>query len=438
MATCGQDFNLFQSADMSKYLRRSFSLKQFFPYLNSVNFGIFLICTHIFLDLGAFQQLVDFVAPLKIPFIVSAITVLYALSLLVRGYFHPLKSKLSLCFTLFFLFVFLYSLISSKNIQARNEGLKLLAVYYSNFIIASCCVKNIFALSLVTDAYLLAILHACYHGIRQGGLIWSSKWLGDENEISIMVICAIPYAFMFFSLYKNRIRKILYALSVAVFLTMIIIANSRGGALALFTIASLCWTFIEKKIRALLIISITGFAVFLFAPQKWFNEIKTIQQGTTESTAFDRTYGWKLAALMFKDYPICGVGMFNYPELYVPYNLQYRIKADRHPRRDPYLKRVAHSTPIEWIAETGILGSLIFSLMLFSIHSNWKHIHLYRKSDPNQSIQYIKTHNNATIVSIIGFWTGALFVSVLFWPFFWILVLFSEMGNNVYMQTFST
>ena len=130
--------------------------------------------------------------------------------------------------------------------------------------------------------------------------------------------------------------------------------------------------------------------------------------------------------------------MFNYPELYVPYNLQYRIKADRHPRRDPYLKRVAHSTPIEWIAETGILGSLIFSLMLFSIHSNWKHIHLYRKSDPNQSIQYIKTHNNATIVSIIGFWTGALFVSVLFWPFFWILVLFSEMGNNVYMQTFST
>ena len=105
------------------------------------------------------------------------------------------------------------------------------------------------------------------------------------------------------------------------------------------------------------------------------------------------------------------------------------------PKRDLTLK-VAHSTPIEWIAETGILGSLILSLMFLSIHSNWKNLHLSCKSDPYESIQYIKAHNNATIISMIGFWTGALFVSVLFWPFFWTLVLFNEMGNNVHSQTF--
>lgn len=419
---------------MSKNLRHNFSLKRWFPYLDSVNFGIFIICTHIFLDLGAFQQLLDFVVPLKIPFIVSALTVLYALSLLFRGKFHPLKSKLSLSFTVFFLFVLFYSLISSKNIQIRNEGLKLLIIYYSNFIIASCCVKSIFHLSLVADVYLLAILHACYHGIRQGGLIWSSKWLGDENEISIMVVCAIPYAFMLLSLYKNKFRKILYILSLSIFLTLVVVANSRGGALALFGTVFFCWTFMEKKVRALLIISIAVFAIFLFAPQKWFKEIKSIQQGTTESTAFDRTYGWKLAALMFMDYPFCGVGMFNYPELYVPYNLQYRLKADRHPKRDPHIKRVAHSTPVEWVAETGILGMLIFSFMLFSIHSNWKYLNSYVKSSSNESFQYIKAYNNATIVSMIGFWTGALLVSVLLWPFFWVLVLFSEMSKNVHKQ----
>ena len=421
---------------MPKGLKSNFSLKKLFPYLKSVNIGIFIICTHIFLDLGAFQQLVDFVVPLKIPFIVSVLTFLYALFLLFSCKFHPLKSKLYISITLLFLFLLLYSLLSSKDIQIRNEGLKLLLIYYSNFIIASCCVKNILQLSLVTDAFLLAVLHACYHGIRQGGLIWSSKWLGDENEISILVICAIPYAFMLFLLYKNRIRKILYILSIAIFLTLIIKANSRGGALALFATGFFCWTFIEKKIRALLIISIAGFVIFIFAPQRWFNEIQSIQQGTTESTAFDRTYGWKLAALMFKDYPICGVGMFNYPEFYVPYNLQYRLKADKYPKRDPHIKRVAHSTPIEWIAETGILGSLILSLMFLSIHSNWKNLHLSCKSDPYESIQYIKAHNNATIISMIGFWTGALFVSVLFWPFFWTLVLFNEMGNNVHSQTF--
>ena len=37
---------------------------------------------------------------------------------------------------------------------------------------------------------------------------------------------------------------------------------------------------------------------------------------------------------------------------------------------------------------------------------------------------------------MIGFWTGALFVSVLFWHFFWTLVIFNEMGNNVHSQTF--
>lgn len=419
---------------MSKKLRYSFSLKRFFPRLDSVNFGVFIICTHMFLDLGAFQQLVDFVVPLKIPLMTSALTVLYAIYLLLRGFFNPLRSKLALSFTVFFIFVLFYSLISSKNIQIRNEWLKLLIIYYSNFIIASCCVKNIFQLSLVVDAFLLAILHACYHGIRQGGLIWSSKWLGDENEITIMVICAIPYAFMFFSLYKNRIRKIFYLLSLAIYLTLVIVANSRGGALALFATGFFCWTFIEKKVRALLIILIASLSIFLFAPQSWFNEIQTIEQGTTESTAFDRTYGWKLAALMFKDYPVCGVGMFNYPEFYVPYNLQYRIKADRHPKRDPYLKRVAHSTPIEWIAETGILGSLIFSFLLLSTYSNWKHLHFCCKSNHDESVLYIKAHSNSTLVSMIGFWTGALFVSVLFWPFFWFLVLFSEMEKNVHKK----
>jgi hypothetical protein len=423
---------------MSENLKTCFSLKRFFPYINSVNFGIFIICTHIFLDLGAFQQLVDFVAPLKIPFLVSSLTVLYALSLVMSGKFHLLQSKLSLSFTVFFLFVLFYSLISSKNIQIRNEGLKLLLTYYSIFIIGSCSVKNIFQLSLVLDSYLLAILHSCYHGIRQGGLIWSSKWLGDENEISILVVCAIPYAFMLFQLHKNIIRRILYIFSLAVYLTLIVVANSRGGALALFATGFFCWTFIEKKFRALLFIFIAGIGISLFAPQKWFNEIKTIQQGTSESTAFDRSYGWKLASLMFRDYPVCGVGMFNYPELYVPYNLQYRIKADRHPKRDPHIKRVAHSTPIEWIAETGILGTLIFSFMLSSIHSNWKYINIRSKSDIDESVQYIKTFNNATIVAMIGFWTGALTVSVLFWPFFWFLLLFCEMVKNVHNRLASS
>ena len=416
---------------LNKTSKIQLSLNRFFPYLKNVNFGIFLICTHIFLDLAAFQQLVDFVNPLKIPLIASILTTAYALFLISSRKFKPFSSKLSGSFTLLFVFILIYSMMSSINIDYRNNGLKLFFVYYSNFVIASCCVKNIRQISLILDAFLLAILHACYHGIRQGGLIWSSKWLGDENEISIIVVCAIPYAFMMFLLYKNLIRKILYGFSLGVFLTMIIVANSRGGAVALIICGFFCWTCIEKKLRALLIITTASLAILFFAPQKWFTELKTIQQGTTESTAFDRTYGWKLAGLMFKDYPILGVGMFNYAEFYVPYNLQYRIKADRHPKRDPQIKRVAHSTPIEWIAETGIIGSVIFSTMLFSLYSNWKMLNARCKNNSIETIHFLKVLNNATAISLIGFWTGALFVSVLIWPFLWTVILFSEMSTNV-------
>lgn len=415
-----------QTAEKSKY-----SLFRAFPFIKSINFGIFLVCTHIFLDLGAFQQILDFVVPLRIPVITSAMSVVYALFFILTGQFSPFKSKLSRSYTALVLFISFYALIITINKEARSDGIKLFFVYYANYIILCSCVKNIFQLSLIIDSYLLAVLHSCYHGIRQGGMIWSSKWLGDENEISILVVCAIPFAFMLLLLYRNKIRKILYSFAIAVFVSMIVVANSRGGAVALFLTGFLCWSFIEKKLRALFFISIVTISILSFAPQKWFSELKSIKQGTEESTAFDRSYGWKLAVKMFQDYPFSGVGIFNYPEYYVPYNLRFRIMTDRHPNRNPHIKRVAHSTPIEWLAETGIIGSLFFSFVLLALHSNWKSVRSSCKNIHTESADYLKAHNTATAIALIGFWAGAFFVSILIWPFFWILLPFSEICRKL-------
>jgi len=415
---------------MAITILKNSKLIRVFPHLNQLNLGLLIVSIHIFFDLGAFQQLIDFVVPLRIPYYISICSLVYALYLCFCGRYNPFQSKLSSSYTLLITFIFIYAFFTSKNIESRNNALKLLITYYANYVILVCSVKNIFQLSLLIDTFLLAILHSSYHAIKQGGLIWSSKWLGDENEISVLVVCAIPFAFHMFLLYKNPIRKFIYGFAMAAFITTIIRANSRGGALAFFAAGLFCFTFIEKKLRAIVILSVISLCIFVYAPQKWFTEVKSIGDGTQESTAFDRTYGWKLATLMFQDYPILGVGMFNYPEVYVPYNLRYRVVADRHPNRDPNIKRVAHSTQIEWIAETGLFGTSLILLVLWSLFSNWKLIN-YSDNGNEEHNLFLKAHNHATIIALMGFGVGAFFVSILIWPFFWILLPLSEIARNL-------
>lgn len=419
-------------------------LSRFFPNFKDFNFGIILVSLHILLDMGAVQHVFDFiVVPLKIPFLVSTGTIIYGLYLLFSGK-AKLNSATSKSLLILLAFYVLYSLTCTQPVAARGAIWKYFLQYFCNFIILTTCITRPSQFILIIDIFLLAVAHTCFRGVRSGGLIWGDTFLGDENEVSVLVACALAFAFNLFFCYKSTYKRLFYLLCVFLYIWMIFTSASRGGLLSLCLVGILCWLLIRKKVFALFAVLIAIVLILNFAPKRLFNRIQTLQtQGTEELTAFDRIYGWHVAMLMFKDHPILGVGPANYAPNFPNYSTRYSKVAKRVPNRSLKIQRVCHSTEIEWLATTGIIGAIILISLLITLLGNWLFVKKSRKivgKELSKHPQYIllETLGHSSAISVAAFWVGGFFITIIIFPFFWILVPMSVVANNLIVDFDST
>jgi O-antigen ligase len=233
--------------------------------------------------------------------------------------------------------------------------------------------------------------------------------------------------------YQSKPKKLFYLLCMALYTTSVVLSSSRGGFVAMVSVAFLCWLAIKAKFKSLLIIAIATIAILFFAPPKFFREVKTLEQGTQEGTADQRIYLWGIALKMFYDHPILGVGLSNYPLNVLNYDTEERFSFEYYAKgRD----RVAHSTPMQWLAETGVIGIIILSTLQIALYRNWKIIHFNKNETSNYSLKdhnqfLFKTISDACAITQVGFWVAALFLSLLPYPFYWCLIPFSETWNNL-------
>jgi O-antigen ligase len=169
--------------------------------------------------------------------------------------------------------------------------------------------------------------------------------------------------------------------------------------------------------------------VFQFAPSKFFEEMKTLEQGTQEGTAADRIYLWNIGFRMFYDRPFLGVGPLNYPYYFKSYE-QGKLYDNN------YQYRFAHSTPVQWLAEMGFVGiTILFALHIY-LFNNWRLYDIHKNHGKNLGeevdLSLFLFLTNACAISILSFWCGAFFLSVMFYPFFWVLIFFSESWKNIF------
>ena len=206
-----------------------------FENLKEINFGIILISTYIFFEVGSLQDILDFVRPLKLPFAMAVMSLVYAICLLINGKFKISEHKVTHIFLVTTIYVLIYCSISTSNPQVKEVIIKLFIQYISYYIIAVASIRTLFQLVLLLDVWLVSIMHTCFHAIMQGGLLWGSSWWNDENQVSLLASYAIPWAFVLFINYKRiMIKRICYAASIVFYVTATVISSSRGGALTMF------------------------------------------------------------------------------------------------------------------------------------------------------------------------------------------------------------
>lgn len=259
-------------------------------------------------------------------------------------------------------------------------------------------------------------------------------YFGDENDLSLVLnmVIALP---LFLAVAATRVAtRILYIVLTALILAADILTQSRGGFIGLVAVGVYCWVRAPRKLAvgtlALLFVLFAAYA----APATYWEEIRSIQHGANDDTGKDRLYQWRIGWSMFLDNPVIGVGQGNFAWEFRRYEVMNGFDTGLEGRSRA--GRVAHSLYFTVIPELGLIGAVLVLLLVCHTYRDARLTRrLARAAIPRtrqdglgrmqpleaERVIYLTLFLEAALV---GYLVTGMFISVLYYPNFWILMGF--------------
>jgi probable O-glycosylation ligase (exosortase A-associated) len=206
-----------------------------------------------------------------------------------------------------------------------------------------------------------------YGGTVQGRAAWNYVY---NNPNDLAALCLLPLALAAGMLIVERQRWIRWcAVAGAIVLPFVIfLTQSRGAFIALSVFGIVVLRGQKKRRGAILLTAgLVGIVVFLFAPASLWKRLGTISDVTNEQSAAkvqddmsarQRLELWKVARTIAVENPLTGVGLGAYKDAHYVYAQRPIFDPLALGHRDP------HSTYFSLLAETGVVGFLLFFAMV--------------------------------------------------------------------------
>lgn len=373
-----------------------------------------LLAFYFFEYLRPQESYASFIAPLSLPALLNILLILAVLKLPKER----LNNRSVKLIFLFYLQIVLFVPFATNNYAAYQVastiGLTFITVAATVILIDS---KE--KLRVLINVWLIANILSAIWIITHGGK-GPGGFLIDENDACAMMNTVLPFSFYFGLKDKNKKFRVLSLASVPLFLTAIVMTNSRGGFLG-FVAVSLLVLFLSRRRWRNLFIAVTfaviaGNIVLAVLPEGYVKEMQSIEN-TEEGTANLRLLHWTTGIEVFKDNPIFGVGPNNYPWTSFEYfHLSpYFVEGARN-----RAGRQAHSLYFTLIPELGLFGIFVFFSLIAIFYKKMFNI---RKSFRNDHLnsEYVGLAD-ALIVGMAGFLVSGIFISVLYYPIMWHLL----------------
>ncbi len=264
--------------------------------------------------------------------------------------------------------------------------------------------RTLFVLTVYVAVY--ALLHA---GKGSGG------YIADENDVALLMNIVIPVGIYLWHT-KAGSSRWLYLIGVLVLITAQASSMSRGGFVGLVCMSALLVMRSRRKLVLLVGISIalvtTATIVDTYFPSKSQKKVHYLETVSTsmdvnESTAQERLWTWLAAYEMFKDNPL-GVGGNNFQVRFQEYQSE-RFKRGMW-------GRVAHSVWFTCLTELGVLGMILFIMLL-------KHNMTTCRKIERSGGEFADVIKPLTY-SLVAFMATGTFISVLYYPYIWYLSAF--------------
>jgi hypothetical protein len=329
---------------------------------------------------------------------------------------------------IFFFIVVLWLLVPfARNGHYAFETAKSMAIYLLFIISFVLCFNTKDKLKRgVVLAIIFMTFQACY-AIIHGGRGTGGQF-GDENDLSLFVNTWLPFCYIFLLQEKRILLKLVYGSCLLAGIGANVVSFSRGGFLGMIAMILVIWMVSPGKIKSIIRASLVIFVVCIFAKDDYWKEMSS-STDSDSGTARVRIESWKAGWRMFLANPL-GVGANNFQVRFPEYQSTYH-------KRNMW-GRVAHSLWFTLLPELGILGTLIFGLLLKKNLVDINYIRKYSKKLSSSDKLFYEGMSIAFFGSFAGFFVSASFLSVLYYSHYWFITAFIIATSKVFLMTLNT
>ena len=285
---------------------------------------------------------------------------------------------------------------------------------------------------------ILFMLAYCLFNLKMsqhGAVVWSSRgftfagygisgpsgWFRNSGEyaIQMLIFGSLAISFVYaLNEYWGKYKKWFFYVAAATGYMAVMGASSRGAQIGLLVIG--VWWILKLKggLRSLITICLVGAVLFYILPDA---QMQRFNEMGDDKSSLQRLAYWKYGLFeVVPKYPVLGVGYGNwltYVSFMVPQGM------------GPYMTvQGAHNIYIQAAAELGITGLISFLLLIVGAFVTNVRSRTIAKSMGNKFMYYLSYGLDA---GLIGYLVAGSFVTVLYYPFFWIQISMIVMLNNV-------
>lgn len=259
------------------------------------------------------------------------------------------------------------------------------------------------------------------------GVVGAPGWFNNSGEFGIAMCMFLAVAWHYYLGARAHLatwRKVIVLGMPVTAIVAIIGSSSRGAVLGLAAVGA--WSVLRGKhrLRTALGVVVLAAGVWLLLPQEQKTRFSTAGEDYTSRTR--KTY-WRNGLDMVREHPVLGVGYGNWLTYYRDHYLDVRATSG-DPQRAIALP---HNVFIECMAELGYVGLSAFVLLIaatFLINYRTRNLARARASPPHAfAIQMAYGLDGA----LVGYLVSGFFVTVLYYPFFWMNLAFTTALNVI-------
>jgi len=266
--------------------------------------------------------------------------------------------------------------------------------------------------------------------------------LNNRDGFGPLMVIGFAFCFYFYQAMEGKINKALAMFGAVLCVAGVISSFGRGVFLGMVVIIAFIWVRSKRKIVGLIMICVSAGLIYLLVSvvspgSMYWEQIATIQEGTSAGTGAERKDLWEIALKEFADNPFFGVGTRNFGiaavKLLTPQELW---EMGYTPGK--FWGRALHCAPLTILSEYGLLGSIVFILMMVDfVKTNRVNSRLALKlemtnSDERGEESRLMARAYQPIIAgamaaFLAFWVNGVFYEIIYDPLLWNIMIINRL-----------